>query len=514
MRPRVLEILASALLAAGVLPACDGLIGLTSPSLSDADADDASGMRDAIGDRPRPDAAADARADGGIDGRAPAMDASSDASAEVGAPTLLFPCRGCTVWGITDGGQILASQTSAPEVFTVSTTPMTSGAACTNCSSTSPVYAMGVSGQTAFIWTADGALTLWDPTSGDARQASSASQAGVAATYGALAYFVDGQDLVQAPLADPSSKTILGSATPVPAGLTTPCPRLQVSPAGLYAATCSPADGGAPTNVLVDLWRFDPSGAATAIGSGVSASWSIDGAGDRIFMITAAGTGQVLDASGSLLATVDSNVTDGRILPSGQAVVYVALDTLWQANVASPMPVVLDSPAAGIWLTSPTGAYVLYYQRPLALAGGGYVPMSDLHVVETSNAPKPETVSAADCMPTTFTSDETRLSWFESTDAGAMTAAFVSTPIPPDVQLLTDSPVSSPQAAGGAVLVYNVNVGQVKPDLRVVDTSVLSTDRLIAAGANRQFLVTPDLGSVVYSTDNGLQTGIYEAALR
>ena len=83
--------------------------------------------------------------------------------------------------------------------------------------------------------------------------------------------------------------------------------------------------------------------------------------GHFVFVAGAAGEGEVVDAMGNFVATLDTNVAQGMMLPSGNAAVYVASGSLRTNTVPAGTPTTLATGVAGLWGLSPSGGYALFY---------------------------------------------------------------------------------------------------------------------------------------------------------
>ncbi len=375
--------------------------------------------------------------------------------------------------------------------------------------------ATDVVGNTVFVWSNGGSdLLLW--SSGPALPAATASLPIFAAVYGQVAYFLDDwdsttetADLVSLTLDGPDGSgagqviatVTLSSASPTAFD---PCtPRWQATTAALYLGACVGGSG----QFAESVWTLDPTGTATPVATGVAPMWGADAAGDRVFVATSSGQGQVLGPTGNLVATLDTGVTEGVMLADGQHAVYVAGGSLWQGSISASVPVQLADNAAGLWGLSPTEAVAVYYDT--ARTGTSVLgPTGDIWLTPLV-VPAPFQLATSQAVPWAFTTDETHLSWLPAPPTAPATV--YPTVISPTAGPSTSSlkimsvPAGLPLPVGGSTLVYQL-MAPPYPELRAIDTST-STDSVVVSQTDPGFALSGPL--LVYAVPAGAGAGVY-----
>jgi len=492
--------------------ACTALLGAEAPEqVSDAGSD-ATSIPDA--QRDAQDASADGPGDSPV---SPQGDAPTNDSPSTEARFIL-PGSGFQVWGVKSNGQAIVTSLVPPQpVFAV---PVDGGTPTTVLSSLPSQDALVVD-DVVLVWSvASGsnspALTIWDGVD-PATLASTSSLAGFGAVYGGFAYVVGNVtgstgDLVQVTLGTPFTTTVVETIELPQYGTLDPCfPKSQLTTGALYLGVCAAGDGG---SVGVSVDAFDVKGVRTSIATGVASGWSADTAGDRVFVATSSGAGQVRDATGNIVVTVDQNVSEGAMLPSGTAAIYVSSGSLWRAAAQSPpMAVSLAAVAGGLWGLSPTGAYALYSTTARTGPGDGLGPTADLVLVPTAGGASVTLSSSPATAPVAFTTDESHETWIV-TSASEIPSLYAGATAGGAQPVLLGQSLPDVVPLGGSKLVYgNLKLpfqsATLTADVYILDVNAdAGQGTLAVSGANFPYAVTPALDAVVYGSDTSMP-GLY-----
>ncbi len=424
-----------------------------------------------------------------------------------GAPPVATPIQTLSgsafdVWGVTSQDLVVASASGATMLVAA---PLDGGMIAWAIPTVPS--AVRVIGDEVFAWQGS-TLTVVSPAGG-VQTLSTTSQAPFAAVYGTSLFFLDDVSGTSANLAELALTTtgyvkvvvspIVLPATPV---MFDPCnPVVQATPGSIFIGAC--VGGTGP--FAESIWNVDITGTPTLVAAAVSPVWGADAMGHHIFVTVAAGGGEVVDATGNFVATLDTDVTQGMMLPSGDAAVYVASGSLRRNTVPAGTPTTLATGVAGLWGLSPSGAYALFYgATPVSTPPLGQ--LTDLRLVATDgSSPGPVGFAGGGIpgAPITFTTDETYVAWV-SIDESSTTMFDVnvaSTSSGMNVQLappIVTSPPNWPLAAQGTNLVY---VSTAPGLLATFDTATAQAD-VLAAQVGPSFALTPTRDVVVYSQSN------------
>jgi hypothetical protein len=389
----------------------------------------------ARGDAARPDAA---RQDGG--GEADGGDDGGVATEDV---TLLR--EAASVLGVMDDGTVILLAFGAK--LSLVAVPITGGTPTVinpDVKLSDPPEltddSVQVSGGAVGIWTnVDGAtglsrLSIWTKANGLKEASTTAPVADLiaASSNGAKVAFVrqlaNGDDELAIALTNFAAPAKSVFADISRGNAANPCdPTFRFVGANLFASVCP--GGGTTTATIV---RTDESANPNQVIATQQAPrvFSVNTAGDRLFTHTRPGVGRVftIPATGNAPAglQVDTGVSEGRITPDGNSVLYIKGTNLMRASATAPVNAqVVGGPYAGLLAYSSDFKFALTHKLAPAVVGGSR--RFDIQLTSTNAGSAPvEVVATATALPLGFTANGSHALFLPTPQDGKLKARAVT----------------------------------------------------------------------------------------
>ncbi len=511
-----------------LVPFCVGAFGCSSPSpsgtLPDSGSPADSGSRDSSVDSTVP-------TDGGQD-----TGTSDGQGGDGGAGTLLAQVNSCTLWGVTDDGHVIYTDTGNNNALL-----------SVSLSGGMPQTILGGLGTMSFyVRVKHNAVIAWaniDMTSSLADMyvwtTSSSGQANRINMMGnpTLAYAGD--------ISDDGKYILYFSNFPVPNNIygdlfganadgtgakdLVPMVQLlcsgqpQLGFAGSHAVAwyCPIPDGGG--NLVTDTigsWTAGGSWTGTTITSDAQSGWATDQAGDKLYIQTSAGA-QVFPVGGGAPTTIDPTGTFGILTPDGSAAIYVSTSpALMRSPVASPMPITIGPNSQGFYNPSPDGKQILYFTMYDSTTG-----LTDLLLTSATMAGTPATLATAqssNIVGSAYTNDSSHAVYFTGYDPGTRMGTLNAFAVGGTQGVVLGTKSYLAWASGNTKVVFldDLMTGMLSGmhgtgTIKVVDTAAsgMPMPTTVVTGANADFYLSPMGDKIVYALNMqaGPMAGIYAA---
>lgn len=469
--------------------------------------------------------------DGGQDTGSPPDGQGGDG----GAGTLLAQINDCTIWGLTDDGHVIYTDTSNNNALLA--VPLGGGMPQTLLGGLGMNFYVRIKHNAVIAWaimdtTSDLAdMYVWTTsTSGPAKRINMMGNP-------TLAYLGD--------ISDDGKYVLYFSNFPVPNNiygdlfganadgtgakdlvqmvqiLCSGQPQLGFAGSHAVAYYCPIPDGGGTlvTNTI-HTWTAGGSWTESAITGDAQNGWATDQVGDKLYIQTSAGA-QVFPVGGGAPTTIDPAGTFGILTPDGTAAIYVSTaPALMRSPVASPMPITLGPNSQGFYGPSPDGKQILYFTMYDSTTG-----LTDLLLTSATMAGTPATLATAqssNVVGSAYTNDSSHAIYFTGyvpgTRMGTLNAFAVGGT--QGVVLGTKSYLAWASGPTKVVFLDDLTTGMLSSmhgtgTIKVVDTAAagMPMPTTVVTGANADFYLSPMGDKIVYALNMqaGPMAGIYAA---
>lgn len=247
--------------------------------------------------------------------------------------------------------------------------------------------------------------------------------------------------------------------------------------------------------------------------------FGLDPTGNRAFVNDTAGNASFVTLDGTTRTAVDSNVVSNLFFSDGVEMVYTTGDGKMKRICSSGVPdVIQSSGVAGLWWMSYDSTLVAYYttQDPNSLN-------ADIRITSTVAEGAPLVVNADGLAQFTgWTVDNKFALYYNAVDATGNVGTFTTLPLaggPGRAPGVGQSAVSSDWQLTASKTIFNdqyVAATGTTPEhvaLKVVDLATSNPATQLVANADRTFVVTADLSTLVYTTSDPAAPGLYTVAI-